>query len=42
MSLASHESVKGEEAPRITPPRKVKKQEKGMADKQITRWIEKA
>jgi hypothetical protein len=29
-------------SPRKLPPRKVKKQEKGMADKQLTRWIEKA
>jgi type I restriction-modification system DNA methylase subunit len=39
---ASPESVKGEEEPRITPPRKLKKQKKAMLDKQITRWIEKA
>jgi hypothetical protein len=37
---ASPESVKGEEEPRITPPKKMKKKEKGMADKQLTRWIE--
>ena len=37
---ASPESVKGEGEPTITPPKK-KKQEKPMADKQITRWIEK-
>ena len=36
---ASPESVKGEEEPRITPPRKMKKQEKGMLDKQLTRWF---
>lgn len=39
---ASPESVKGEEEPKIAPPRKMKKQQKAMADKQITRWIEKA
>ncbi|MCJ7759921.1 hypothetical protein MUP59_02105, partial [Candidatus Bathyarchaeota archaeon] len=39
---ASPESVKGEEEPRIAPPRKLKKQKKAMLDKQITRWIEKA
>jgi type I restriction-modification system DNA methylase subunit len=38
---ASPESVKGEEEPRITPPKKIKKQQKVMADKQLTRWIEK-
>jgi type I restriction-modification system DNA methylase subunit len=38
---ASPESVKGEEEPRVTPPKKLKKQQKPMADKQITRWIEK-
>jgi type I restriction-modification system DNA methylase subunit len=37
---ASPESVKGEEEPRITPPRKMKKQQKAMTDKQLTRWIE--
>lgn len=37
---ASPESVKGEEEPRITPPRKMKKQQMGIADKQLTRWIE--
>jgi type I restriction-modification system DNA methylase subunit len=37
---ASPESVKGEEEPRITPPKKMKKQQKAMADKQLTRWIE--
>jgi len=37
---ASPESVKGEEEPKIAPPRKMKKQQKGMADKQLTRWIE--
>jgi hypothetical protein len=38
---ASPESVKGEEEPRITPPKKMKRQKKAMVDKQITRWIEK-
>jgi len=37
---ARPESVKGEEEPKITPPRKMKKQQKEMADKQLTRWIE--
>jgi len=37
---ACPESVKGEEEPRITPPKKRKKQQKAMADKQLTRWIE--
>lgn len=39
---ASPESVKGEEEPRITPPKKSRKLQKGMADKQLTRWIEKS
>jgi type I restriction-modification system DNA methylase subunit len=39
---ASPESVKGEEEPRITPPRKMKKQKRGTSDKQLTKWIEKA
>jgi len=39
---ASPESVKGAEEPKITPPRKVRKQQKAWADKQLTRWIEKA
>ena len=38
---ASPEPVKGEEEPRITPPKKMKQQKKAMVDKQITRWIEK-
>jgi len=38
---ASPESVRGKEEPKITPPKKTKKQQRGMADKQITRWIEK-
>jgi type I restriction-modification system DNA methylase subunit len=37
---ASPESIGGEEEPRISPPRKMKKQQKAMADKQLTRWIE--
>jgi len=37
---ASPESVRGEEESKIAPPRKMKKQQKGMADKQLTRWIE--
>lgn len=36
---ASPESIGGEEEPRITPPKKMKKFQKGMADKQLTRWI---
>lgn len=36
---ASPESVKGEEEPRITPPKKMKKQHKPMTDKQLTKWI---
>ena len=35
---ASPESVKGEEEPKITPPRKTK-QKKEMLDKELTRWI---
>ena len=37
---ATPESISGEEEPKITPPKKIKKQQKGMADKQLTRWIE--
>jgi len=29
-----------EEESRITPPKKLKKQQEEMADKQLTRWIE--
>jgi hypothetical protein len=35
------DSVKGEEEPTISPPRRTKKQDKPMLDKQLTRWIEK-
>lgn len=36
---ASPKSVRGEEEPRIAPPKKMKKR-KGIADKQLTRWIQ--
>jgi len=37
---ATPESISGEEEPKITPPRKMKKRQKATADKQLTRWID--
>lgn len=37
---ANPESIKGEEEPKISLPKKVKKEQKSNFDRQITRWIE--
>lgn len=36
---ASPESVKGEEDPKITPPKKMKRQQKADLNKKLTKWI---